>query len=421
MNYKIAVLILALICSAGRAYPSEKWNVLVSAWDDLSPRPDRNAGLILQRSVSAELGKQDNFRVVLGGLASSPVTNYSEAVSQGRDAKADVIVFGSYYIEKDKIFVTAEVYDVLENRLKMRRVYTGEATEDIFDTIDSMASDIVKKIKEALPEMTAESEVKVKKIRQSLYESEKVNIKRMLYTRIGFVTDEGTKNLISGINNANNMQTTNAFNGQWPISSMEFGAGVRYWDIRFDFNISGIAGLPNYDWNLKNSPLYVPNYVSFTGAYYLPWWGGSVAVGFGLYNQNENLGTNDHPGNNGSIYNSENYNGPTISFVVICDPSRDLEFTLQFSPLFETTNQLYNPNGGNNDIISYNIPPITFGATYFIGDFGLSARITYDTGSYYNFSSGGNNSGTNSSPSVTASSFQDLYISIGLVYRLDFL
>jgi TolB-like protein len=396
---------------------------MVAAWDDLSPKPDRNNGLILQRTISAELGKQVNFRVVPAGLTNSPVTDYSEAVSQGRDAKADVVVFGSYYIEKDKIFVTAEVYDVLENRLKMRRVYTGEATEDIFDTIDSMASDIVKKIKEALPEMTAESEVNVKKIRQTLYESEKVNIKRMFYTRIGFVTDEGTKNLILGFNNANNIQTTNTFNGPWPISSMEFGAGVRYWDIRFDFDISGITGLPNYDWNLQNYPLYVPNHVSFTGAYYLPWWGGSVALGFGIYSQNENAGTNNQVNNNGSVYNTENYSGVPISFVIIYNPSPDFEFTLQFSPWFETTNQLYNTNG-NNNVISYNMPPITFGATYFIGDFGLSARLTYDTGSYYNFSSGGNNNGSNgsnSSPSVSASTFEDLYISIGLVYRVDFL
>ena len=210
MNYKLIILILTSIFTAGTLFPAEKWNILIASWGDQSLRPDKNAGLILKKSISSRLSREDNFNVVSGPIAGEPITGYNEAISQGREAKADVIVFGSYFIERDKLYVTAEVYDVLENRLKMRRVYTGAVTIDIFDTADSMASDIVEKIKEALPAMTAENETKVKKIRQTLYETEKINIKRQLYFRFGLMTDAGGKNF-------------NGFSGAWPLTTIDIG------------------------------------------------------------------------------------------------------------------------------------------------------------------------------------------------------
>ncbi len=396
-----------MLCTA-KAFPAEKWNIFVAAWENESKNPNRNIELILQKTISSELGKQDNFRVS-PGLSTNTVAEYSNAVSIGHDAKADVIVYGSYYVENDRLFVTAVVFDVLENRLKMRRVYTGTVTADIFDTIDAMASDIVRKIKEVLPEMTAESEARVKKIRETLYETEKVNIKRQMYTRFGFVTDLGSKNFIL----SEDQNNTNSYNGQWPITSMEIGVVLRYWDIRLDFNMNGLPGLPYYDWYMRNfGSVDIPGYVSLTGSYYLPWWEGAFAIGFGIYVQSEYVGTNGDYGNNGnsSMYSSTGYTAFPMSFVVIWNPNHNLELSLQFCPWFEKTNQLYTTN--NSRYITYDFPPLIIGATYFFGDIGLSARFTYDIGHYYEiyYSGGGQ-----------TSSFEDLFFSIGIIYRVDFL
>ena len=195
MNFKIIVLIISFVISSGAAFTAEKWNVLIASWEDKSLKPDRSVGLILQKSITSALDGRENFRVVAELLTNVPVAGYEEASERGHSARADVIVYGSYYIEKDKLFVTAEVYDVLENRLRMEKVYTGLVTADIFDTIDSMSSDMVKKIEEALPAMTAESETRVKKIRETLYETKRVDIKRELYTRFGIISSMGMKNL----------------------------------------------------------------------------------------------------------------------------------------------------------------------------------------------------------------------------------
>ncbi len=421
MNYRYFILILLLLCAAGRALPAEKWNVLVASWDDQSLKRDRNVGLILRKSISAELGRQENFRVVPGLLTNVPVAGYSEAVSLGHDAKADIIVYGSYFIEKDKLLVTAEVYDILENRLKMRRVYTGAVTVDIFDTIDSMASDIVDKIKEVLPEMTAENETRVKKIRKTLYEKEKVNIKRQLYTRFGFLTDIGSKNLNWNLQNGG---SSNSINGSWPITSMEVGLAFRYWNIRFDFDISGLPGLPYYDWNLGNAGFTetVPNIVSFFFSYYLPWWGESFAAGFGFLFQNELSATNKDSGFHKQFYTTQMSKGLPYGFILIWNPVHELELALQFSPLFGLSGENYS-SGSGSDAMSYDFPPLTIGAIYFFGDLGLSIRFSFASGHYYewNINDGWKDFNNNINQLEVNSAFQDMFISLGVVYRVDFL
>jgi TolB-like protein len=394
MNYKFIVLMLISLFSAGNLFPAEKWNVLIASWGDQSLKPDKNAGLILQKSISSRLSREDNFNIVAGLPARTPVTGYQEAISQGREAKADVIVFGSYFIERDKLYVTAEVYDVLENRLKMRRVYTGAVTIDIFDTADSMASDIVDKIKEALPAMTEENETKVKKIRQTLYETEKINIKRQLYSRFGLMTDIGSKDL-------------NGFSGAWPLTMLDIGFAFRYWDIRLDFNILGLQGLPFYDWTSGYIGLsrQVPSIISIGASYYLPWWGEKLALGIGFLSQNDFVATNLIENNQAQFYGSRG--AAFFNIYIIWNPMPELELNLMFTPLFNSINI---PAGGGT--ISYETYPFTIGAVYFLGDIGLSARFSYSRGNF-------NETDINSQ--TINSTFQDIMISVGLVYRVDFL
>ena len=394
MNYKLIILILTSIFTARTLFPAEKWNILIASWGDQSLRPDKNAGLILKKSISSRLSREDNFNVVSGPIAGEPITGYNEAISQGREAKADVIVFGSYFIERDKLYVTAEVYDVLENRLKMRRVYTGAVTIDIFDTADSMASDIVEKIKEALPAMTAENETKVKKIRQTLYETEKINIKRQLYSRFGLMTDAGGKNF-------------NGFSGAWPLTTIDIGFAFRYRDIRLDFNITGLQGMPFYDWTSGDIGLsqQVPSIISFAGSYYLPWWGKNLAVGIGFLSQNEFVATNLINNNQAQFYSSRE--SAFFNIYIIWDPIHDLELNLMFTPLFSPVNM---PASGGT--LSYETYPFTIGAVYFLGDIGLSARFSYAKGNFNE---------NNINDQTVNSSFQDIMISAGVVYRVDFL
>ncbi|MGA2142636.1 MAG: hypothetical protein ABSG94_09455, partial [Brevinematales bacterium] len=66
MNYKFIVLMLISLFSAGNLFPAEKWNVLIASWGDQSLKPDKNAGLILQKSISSRLSREDNFNIVAG-------------------------------------------------------------------------------------------------------------------------------------------------------------------------------------------------------------------------------------------------------------------------------------------------------------------------------------------------------------------
>lgn len=86
-----------------------------------------------------------------------------------------------------------------------------------------------KKVKEILPEMTLESEVSVKKLRKTVYETEAVSIKRIFYTHLGIASEFGPKSLYN-----NDNQSTNSFNGSLPFSQIDFGLTLRYWDFRLD-------------------------------------------------------------------------------------------------------------------------------------------------------------------------------------------
>ncbi len=423
MNYKNLFFILCFLLVFAAVFPAEKWNVLVSSWNDLSEKRDRSVGLLIQRSISTRLDREQNFRVIPSSSSNGPVLSFSNAQTQGRGEQADVIVYGSYYIENDRIYVIAEVYDILENRIRMERVYTGLVTVDIFDTVDTMALDIVSKIKEVLPEMTAESEIKVKKIRETLYETSKVNVKREMFTRFGFLTSTGNKTLYDY--NSPGQNPTNNASGSWPFSTISFGFGFRYWDIRLDVDLSGLPGLPYYDWAGKKPGMSEPppSTQNITLVYYLPWWGGALAVGPGLYFEGVIISTNNS-GNNGSpqLYKTQNYNGPPFSLVVFWSPLHDLELMFEYTFAFGTPGNNYNNSSGSSALV-YDFPPVAVGAVYYFGEFGLSAKLTYSSGRYYewNIGDGFQNIDANMNNLQKQSAFQNLNIEIEFVYRIDFL
>jgi TolB-like protein len=424
MFFKILFFISSLSFLYINAYSAEKWNVLMSSWNDLSEKKERNVGLILGKSISSRLEREDDFRIIPGSPSNGQVYTYSNAVLQGREVKADVVIYGTYFIENDRLYVIAEVYDILENRLKMEHVYTGLVTEDIFDTVDSMAADIVEKIKEVLPEMTTENAIKVKKIRETLYETERVNVKRELYTRFGLVTSTGNISFSRYNNNGNMQQTTNTFSGSWPITEMAVGFGFRYWDIRLDLDFTELPGLPVYDWYqniLSTTELQGTSVINVNLSYYLPWWGESLAVGVGVFIQNEITGTNSGGGGNG-LFSTQSYFGFPLSFILIWSPIPEIELTLEFAPLFGIVGNNYS-QGNGSQLLSYDFPPLELFAVYYFGDFGISGRFSYASGHYYQWSvsDGWKDIAANNVNLNSSSSFQDIYIGIGIVYRVDFL
>ncbi len=288
MNFKRTPLLSCIIfcllsVNRGILFPAEKWNVLLENWKDLSVKKDKSIGLTLKSSFATQLSKTENFNLRISTNTDYYIENYQDALDAGRTNQSDVIIYGEYYIEGEKLIVITEIYDVLENKLKMRKYYTGVVTADIFDTIDSISADMLIKIKEVLPEFTMESEVKIKKERQTVYETQNIKVKRMFYTRIGAFADFGNKNL-QWYNNQFIGNTTNTLQGPLPYGALCMGFAFRYWDFRLDVLFSNLPGLPSYGFNEHSLALRdgIPGLTQVFISYYLPWFGNTVAIGIGV-------------------------------------------------------------------------------------------------------------------------------------------
>jgi hypothetical protein len=160
----------------------EKQRVGIAAFVDLSPEADEVISTILQNSLATVLQKEKRFELV---LVSNTVTNLAHARERGTNAKLDVIIYGSYRREGREFVALVQIYDILENELKMSRLYRGEYSRNIFDTVDTIAASASEEIKRTLPALVTEEDIlRAQTRRKEIYEPAEVTLRREM--RLGF-------------------------------------------------------------------------------------------------------------------------------------------------------------------------------------------------------------------------------------------
>jgi hypothetical protein len=414
MNFRL--LILPFLFLATNLFAAEKWNILVANWRDLSPKKDKNIGLIIKKSVAVQLQKNSDFRIWLSTNNNVFPENAKDVILQGRTNRSDYVVYGDYYygdyyIQGNQLLVVVELYDVLDKKLKLRKYYTGTITSDIFDTIDAMSIELQERVKEVLPPMDAESEVRIKKLRETVYETEKVEMKRLFYTHIGFATDFGPRDV--HLEMANQSYTTNR---PVPVSLLTVGFTVRYWDFRLDFTFSGMAGIPTLDWNtISLAPQdNVSALTLFTLSYYLPWWDNQWAVGLGI--KDMRIISKIYSNESGQIqYDSgNNPGGIPLTIDLIWNPNPNWEFSFAFMPMFYREYiWIDNDKISHTEKTYYNIPNTYVSAICLWETIGIELGLFYNWGrtvkeshDYY-----GNRT----------DNFMCIALNIAFVYKVDFM
>lgn len=89
---------------------------------------------MIKESIASQLGKEKGFQLILDKNKRFFPKAMSSVRKEALTNKSDVIIYGNFYVEKDKLYVITEIYDALKNQLKMRKTYNGVITVDIFDT-----------------------------------------------------------------------------------------------------------------------------------------------------------------------------------------------------------------------------------------------------------------------------------------------
>jgi hypothetical protein len=308
--------------------------------------------------------------------------------------------FGNYYIQGEKLAIVVELYDVLNKKLKARKIYTGTISADIFDTIDNMTVDLKETVEKEFPPMTESDEASVRVKRNIVFRQENAAVPRVIYARFGAYTEFGHIYVL-GNNNP-------SFSGMIPESSLLAGLAVRLWDFRFDVMYSGFPGVPVYNWNnsVFESQMVMPM-VLVGVSYYLPWFDKKFAIGIGGQFQQDimNYGTDQYGQTN---FNNESAPYIPVSLLLTWNPSEDLEISAAVLPSFWQMNYVNNQGSQSyKSTFQYYVPPIQVGAIKFFGDIGIEARINFYREVY--------SSDGNGASDVTA-----LGAYIGFVYRSDF-
>lgn len=363
MNFKcINICLLLLVLPIGLFAASEKWNVLLGNWQDLSAK-DPGIGTMIKRSVRGLLQKNSNFSVQVISNDNLMAGNFGQARKSALETRSDIIIYGDYYVEESSLVITVYVFDVLKNQLKLRRLYEGEVTSDIFDTIDEISLDVARMVQEALPVFTDESEAEIRKLRQVVYRSEATGISRMFQVRMGLSQEFG-------------------FSTQ---SVFKSGLTLRIDDFRVDGEMSPLLGAPVYDWGtLRFWDTGFDNTFGLRLSWYLPFPEKKLAVSIGLQNVVAYTGL-DVSTFNAQVFTNLGvlplqYRNPLSGFCLglIYEHSANLELSLIFSPIF-TDLELINEglSSFQTNIREFTVPPLSLGARVFMNpDLGLEASFS---------------------------------------------
>ncbi len=367
MNFKKTGFILLFLVIFNLSFSQNKWNIILGNWQDLSDYKDKSIGIMLKKSILSQLEKEKDFEVIEVKEKNLFFDSTSQAHLYCISNKADIIVYGFYYVEGKSLFVISKVWDPLKKQLKMRNEATGVVTIDIFDTIDEIAMNIKSKIREVLPALTLEEEVEIKKLRQTIYEKEEIKIERLFYTKFGFNVEMGHKILKSATTYNMNLPT------QWEVQEGSFpevfsilGFAIRIWDIRFDISGGSLPGFPVYriDENkIMDTSRY--NLINLYLSYYLPFWKKFFALGAGI--NISNLKDND-------------FETVPLSFVLFSNPFKNLELSFSLHPLFNESK--YESDIGNGykryEEFKVDVPLFSISSIYFFSnELGIEGKFTY--------------------------------------------
>ncbi len=434
MSYRRVLLsILFLTGSFSPLFSVEKWRIAVADLNLISQKDDYNISEILKKSVSTQLKEVKDFEILDLEKGFKKINDRADALQQGRLAEADVIIYGSYYVQKDQMIFFIEILDVLHDQIKFRDYYTGDLSLDLFDTIDELTLKIVASVRAALPEFSVESEVEIKKIRQTVYESQELKLKRMFYTHLGLVQEMGEKHI--SYTNADSMTNIYDYSGQFPSTQLELGLTVRFGNIRLDGSFTGLFGVPGYYSFLTENKLRSlpsPGFGRFSVTWYPQFLNDKYALGVGLNSFTPFIGTNEH---DSGLEMDKLRNTPTaltLFFFTHAIKNLELEASIRIpfdrhDPETISTNDYPNQTWREWQEVTTFWPATTLSVTWFPrGNFGIKARFYYEKGSYYSGEYDMENpvNGIINRKEWNKSGgpmIETLSLYLGLVYKADFL
>lgn len=152
-NY-ISKLFLSFLVSASLF--AETQVIGISAFGDISSEPEEVINTIVQNSLATALKKENRFSVV---LVSNTVTTLSSARETAINNKLDIILYGTYRKEGREFVILIKIYDILENEVRLSRLYRGEYSRNIFDTVDAVATSASEEISRVLPALLTEEDI----------------------------------------------------------------------------------------------------------------------------------------------------------------------------------------------------------------------------------------------------------------------
>lgn len=213
----------------------EKQRLGVSSFYALSLDSDEVIGTILQNSLANVLQKEQRFNVV---IVTQVVTNLSHARESGMREKVDMIIYGTYKQEGRTFIVSVGIYDILENEVRMSRVYRGEYSRNIFDTVDMIAYTITEEVKRVLPALVTEEDIaRTQAKRKEIYEPQEVTFRREMRIGVGMC-----------FTTANWLLWRERFFGRWEgstgITTFLFSLSARIEMFRLNFEKVSLMWVP---------------------------------------------------------------------------------------------------------------------------------------------------------------------------------
>ncbi|KXK00439.1 MAG: serine/threonine protein kinase [Acidobacteria bacterium OLB17] len=128
--------------NAGRTRPHRSITVL--NFRTLDPNDGRVVAGI-QDTLRAKLGTLDDISVRPESLEPEAV----DSLTAGRQLNVDIVLTGSVQQRNGRIRVAVEMVDVHAERIVWGKIFEDE-TSDLFDLQDSIASDVIRKLQEAV-------------------------------------------------------------------------------------------------------------------------------------------------------------------------------------------------------------------------------------------------------------------------------
>lgn len=393
MKYK-AIIVFILVFVSTNVYSVQKWRTVLGKWENLSSETNSPVPDILRRSIALQLSQLSNFEIILAPDWTPAIKNWADAQDICRENRADIIIYGNCYVSGDKIAVFVEVFDGLESRPRLRQNYEAKIDLDIFDTIDSMVRDMIVKIRETLPELSYEEEVRIEEIRRSLYEQETVTTKRMFCASIGadYLNIDNHTSRISEY-------YTNNYDGTTGNLRFLIGFTYRYEFLRISLELSQLMGIPSWRWcsdfGMQSSTIenLSPSYLMLNLTCYLPFWNERLGVGIGIQTLNFIIKNTNSTLEDWMIGGSDQYSLKGMPFLsvlslnVLFRVSERLEIMLVVNPFphYETETGNWKPEENIFDYYEYSdgfLQPIALRASYFpfrnkLAPLGFEVRLLY--------------------------------------------